>query len=154
MITIDLLKNNPHTIPEIANIWQNGLGKVWMPEIGIEEIKFLYHEELKGDLPCTYIALSGEIPIASCTLQLKEGNWPDLGPWISDLVVDPRYQKQGIGRMLIDAVILKAKSLGFKVIYLFVFNDTMLGYYKKIGWKKIGDGDFESHQVTLMNIDL
>jgi GNAT superfamily N-acetyltransferase len=32
-------------------------------------------------------------------------------------VVDPKHQKQGIGRMLIDVTVLKAKELGFKKLY-------------------------------------
>lgn len=37
MIKIDLLKNHTHAIPALANIWHEVLGKIWMPEIGIEE---------------------------------------------------------------------------------------------------------------------
>ncbi len=46
MITIDLLKNHHETIPALANIWHEVLGKIWMPEIGIEEIESLYYEVL------------------------------------------------------------------------------------------------------------
>ena len=38
MIKIDLLKNHSQSIPKLANIWFEVLGKIWMPEIGIEEI--------------------------------------------------------------------------------------------------------------------
>ena len=80
MIKIDLLKNHPHAIPTIANIWHEGLGKIWMPEIGVEEIESLYYVELKGDMPLTCIALYGEIPVGSSTLQLNDEVRPDLGP--------------------------------------------------------------------------
>ena len=86
MIKIDFLKNRPHAIPALANIWHEVLGKIWMPEIGIEEIESLYHEELNQGMPLTYIALYGEIPVGSCTLQLKDDVRPDLGPWIESLV--------------------------------------------------------------------
>ena len=42
MITIDLLKKHPASIPRCAEIWHEVLGKIWMPEIGIEEIESLY----------------------------------------------------------------------------------------------------------------
>lgn len=100
MITIAYLKYYSDRIPELAKIWHEVLGKIWMPEIGIEEIESLYYEELNQDMPFTYIALYDEIPVGSCTLQLNEDVRPDLGPWIGDLVVDPKYQKQGIGKML------------------------------------------------------
>ena len=50
MIKIDLLKNYPNTIPALAHIWHEVLGKIWMPGIGIEEIESLYHEELEHDM--------------------------------------------------------------------------------------------------------
>ena len=152
MIKIDSLKNHPHAIPALANIWHEGLGKIWMPEIGIEEIEFLYYEELRQDMPLTYIAQYGEIPVGSCTLILKEDFRPDLGPWIGDLVVDPKYQKQGIGKMLVDVTVEAAKELGFEKLYLFAFDLAITDYYQRFGWKKIGFDKFKSQTVTVMEM--
>jgi GNAT superfamily N-acetyltransferase len=154
MIKIDLLSNHPETIPKLSSIWHEVLGKIWMPEIGIEEIESLYHEELNRDMPLTYIALYGETPVGSCTLELNNDIRPDLGPWIGDLVVKPKYQKQGIGKMLLDVTIKKAKKLGFKKLYLFAFDPTITEYYQRLGWKAIGIYEFKSHPVTVMEINL
>lgn len=154
MIKIDLLKNHPQAIPTLASIWHEVLGKIWMPEIGLEEIESLYYEDPHQDMPLTYIALYGEIPVGSCTLELNGGIRPDLGPWLGDLVVDPKYQKQGIGKMLIDAALEKAKKLGFDKLYLFTFDPTIPDYYARLGWKRIGMDEFKSHPVTVMEIDL
>lgn len=154
MIKIDLLKNNPHAIPALANIWQKVLGKIWMPEIGVDEIESLYYEELTQDLPLTYVALYDEIPVGSCTLELYGGIRPDLKPWIGDLVVDPKYQKQGIGKMLLDTTIEKAKVLGFKHVYLFTFDAEIPKYYQRFGWKTIGMDIFKLHPVTVMGLSV
>jgi GNAT superfamily N-acetyltransferase len=154
MITIDLLKNHLASIPRCAEIWHEVLGKIWMPEIGIEEIESLYYEELNQNMPLTYIALDGEIPVASCTLELNGGIRPDLGPWIGDLVVDPKYQKLGIGKMLVDATIEKAKELGFEKLYLFAFDPTIPEYYGRLGWKKISMDEFKRRPVTVMEVGL
>ncbi len=154
MIKIDLLKNHTPAIPILVNIWHEVLGKIWMPEIGIEEIESLYHEELKGDMPLTYIALYDEIPVGSCTLELNGGIRPDLGPWIGDLVIDTKYQKQGIGKMLLEATIMKAKELDFKKLYLFAFDSKIPNYYEKLRWRKIGIDEFKSRSVTVMEIEL
>lgn len=154
MIKIDFLKNHSGVIHALANIWHEGLGKIWMPEIGIEEIESLYYEELKKDIPITYIALCGVTPVGSCTLQLNDDVRPDLGPWIGDLVIDPKYQKKGIGKMLVDATIEKAKELGFEKLYLFAFDPNIPEYYERLGWEKIGMDDFKSHPVTVMEIGL
>jgi len=154
MIKINLLKNHPYAIPALATIWHEVLGKIWMPEIGIEEIEALSHEELKSDTAITYIALYGKTPVGFCTLQLNEDFRPDLGPWIADLVVDPKYQKQGIGKMLVNVTALKAKELRFEKLYLFTFDPAILEYYERLGWKKIAMDEFKSHPVTLMEVGL
>ena len=79
---------------------------------------------------------------------------PDLGPQIGDLVVDSKYQKQGIGKILLAATIEKAKELGFKKLYLFALDPAIPQYYLNLGWKKIGMDEFKSHPVTVMEIDL
>jgi GNAT superfamily N-acetyltransferase len=154
MIKIDSLKNHPQTIPALSNIWHDVLGKIWMPEIGIEEIKSFYYEEMNQEMPFTYIALNGEIPVGSCTLELNGGIRPDLTPWFGDLVVDSKYQKQGIGKMLTRVTIRHAKELGFEKLYLYAFDPTIPEYYKHLGWKEIGQDKCKSHPVTLMELGL
>lgn len=154
MINIELLKNHPESIPKCAEIWHEVLGKIWMPEFGIEEIESLYYEELKQDMPLTYIALDNEIPVGSCTLLLNDGIRPDLAPWLGDLVVKPSYQKQGIGKMLIDAAKNKAAQLGFHKLYLFAFDPTLPDYYTRLGWKKIGMDEYKLNPVTVMEVVL
>ncbi len=154
MINIDFLKNYPEVTPALAHIWRDVLGKIWMPEMGIEDIEFLYDQELQGDMPLTLIALYNDIPVGSCTVQLKDEIRPDLSPWIGDLVVDARYQRQGIGRKLMDAAVLKAKDLGFEKLYLFAFDSRIASYYEHLGWMKIGDDQFKSHPVTVMELVL
>ncbi len=79
---------------------------------------------------------------------------PDLTPWLGSLVVDPKHQKQGIGKMLIDVTVLKAKELGFKKLHLFAFDPTIPKYYEGLGWNKIGMDEFKSRPVTVMEVVL
>jgi len=67
-------------------------------------------------------------------------------------VVDPKYQKRGIGKMLIDVTVNKANELGFRNLYLFTFDLAITDYYQSFGWKKIGVGEVESHTVTIMEM--
>lgn len=154
MIKIAYLKQYSDFISTLAKIWYEVLGKIWMPEIGIEEIESWYHEWLNHDMPLAYIALYDGIPVGACSLQLNDGIRPDLAPWLGDLVVDPKYQKQGIGKMLVDAVVEKAKELGFEKLYLFALDPTIPEYYKRLGWKKIGMDEFKFHAVTVMEISI
>jgi predicted N-acetyltransferase YhbS len=154
MIRIELLKSHPQAIPTIAKIWHEVLGKIWMPELKLEEIEALSYKELNQDIPLTYVALYDKIPVGSCTFELDGGIRPDLSPWLGDLVVDPKYQKQGIGKMLIDAAVEKAKELGFKKLYLFTFDPATPGYYKRFGWKEMGVDTFRFRPVIVMELVL
>ncbi len=154
MITITLLKNHPECVTRIAEIWHEVLGKKWFPEIGIQEIESGYLEELNDDMPLAYVALHNDLPVGTCSLQFKGGIRPDLAPWLGDLVVDLAYQKQGIGKMLIDAAKNKAKELGFSNLYLFTFEPTLFAYYSKLGWNTIGIDKFKGQPVTVMEVAL
>lgn len=154
MIKIDLLKNYPEHITDISKIWYDELGKIWMPAIGIPEIQSLYHQELKQDFPLTYIALDEGASVGACTLQLHDDIRPDLSPWIESVVVDKNYQRQGIGKMLLDVAVVKAKELGFKKIYLFAFDPAISAYYQCLGWKMIGVDEFNVHPVEVMELDI
>jgi GNAT superfamily N-acetyltransferase len=154
MITIDLLKNHPECITKLAEMWHELLGKIWLPEIGIQEIESGYHEELNDDMPLAYVALYDDLPVGTCSLQLNGGIRPDLAPWLGDLLVDLAYQKQGIGKKLIDAAKNKAKELGFSKLYLFAFDPSLPDYYSSLGWNTIGMDKFKGHPVTVMEVGL
>ena len=155
MIKIDLLKNHPDAISALAHIWHDVLGRIWFPELTIQEIESFTYDELNHqDEITSFVALCDEIPLGFCTFKLKEEFCPDLGPWLADVVVATKHQKQGIGKMLVDVASLKAKELGFKKLYLFAFEHNIPEYYERFGWKNIGVDKFKSHPVTLMEIGL
>ena len=155
MIKIDLLKNHPDAIPALANIWHEVLGKIYFPELTIGEIESSTYDELNHqDEITSFVALCDEITVGFCTFKFNEDLRPNLGPWLADIVVDPKYQKQGIGKMLVDTTLLKAKELGFEKLYLFAFDPTIPQYYERLGWKKIGMDEFKSRPVTVMEVVL
>jgi GNAT superfamily N-acetyltransferase len=111
MIKIDLLQHHTYTIPSLARLWHEVLGKIWFPELEVQAIESLTYDELKHPHAITsFVALYDDIPVGFCTFKLKEDFHPDLGPWLSDLVVGPRYQKQGISKMLIHVALQKASE--------------------------------------------
>ncbi|AFJ42898.1 GNAT family N-acetyltransferase [Francisella orientalis] len=155
MIKIKLLTNHPNTIPALAHIWHEVLGKIWVPDIPIKRVITRFADHLKTQaLSITFIALDGDLPVGMCSLRENDDIRPDLNPWLGSLVVDPKYQKQGIGKMLIDVTVLKAKELGFEKLYLFAFDPTIPEYYERLGWRKIGMDEFKFHPVTVMEMEL
>lgn len=60
------------------------------------------------------------------------------------IYADYQYHGRGIAKKLIDATLAKAKALGPKYVWLGVWenNERAKGFYKKIGFNKIGSHDF------------
>lgn len=155
MITIDLLKNHPDTIPKCAKIWHEVLGKIWAPEISIKRVIQRFTDHLNENvLPITFVALDAEKPVGMCSLRNNDGIRTNITPWLGSLVVDPAYQKRGIGNQLIDATKNKAKDLGFSKLYLFAFDPTIPDYYTRLSWTLIGIDEFKGHPVTVMEVRL
>ncbi|HFE6174378.1 TPA: GNAT family N-acetyltransferase [Legionella pneumophila] len=154
-IKIDLLKNHPNTIPELAAIWHQILGSIWVPDIPVERVVARFQEHLnENKLPLTFVAFCDGKPVGMCSLRDNDGIRPDLAPWLGSLVVHPDYQREGIAIKLINAIKLKAKQLGFSHLYLFAFDPTLPNYYSKLGWNKIGMDKFKGHDVNVMDINL
>ncbi|WP_050805495.1 GNAT family N-acetyltransferase [Legionella drancourtii] len=154
-INIDLLKNHPNVIPELAAIWHQVLGSIWVPDIAVERVIARFQEHLnENQLPVTLVAFCDDMPVAMCSLRENDGIRPDLAPWLGSLVVHPDYQREGIALKLINAIKQKAKQLGFNHLYLFAFDPTLPNYYSKLGWNMVGMDKFKEHDVTVMDIAL
>jgi ribosomal protein S18 acetylase RimI-like enzyme len=60
------------------------------------------------------------------------------------LYLDESVTGKGFGKMLMDDILLKSKSLGFKTIWLGVWENNFraIAFYKKYGFKQVGGHDF------------
>ena len=155
LITIDLLKNHPKAIPILTKIWHEVLGKIWLADVIIEDLqKELYAYLNENSLPMTFVAFFNNEPVGMCSLCEEDGVRQDLKPWLCDLVVCSDFQKQGIGRQLINAVKEKAYQMNFSELHLFAFDAAISEYYKNLGWEKIGMDKFKNYPVTIMKIKL
>lgn len=155
MITIDLLKNHPEHIPRLAAIWREVLGSIWAPEVALDRVMERFKEHLNdASLPLTFVALENNIPMGMGSLRKNDGIREDITPWLGSLVVAKEYQHQGVGKLLVQAVVEKAHMLGFNHLYLFAFDPTIPDYYTSLGWETLGMDTFKNHPVTVMKIAL
>ena len=155
MLKIDLLKNHPDTIVRLSLIWEEVLGRVWIPDFSIDRVEQKFRQHLNDRvMPITFVALDNNQPVGMCSLRENDGIRPDLVPWLASLVVDPKYQKKGIAKQLIESAKQKAIELGFKKLYLLAFDATIPTYYASLGWHTIGVDELVGHPVTVMEIIL
>ena len=155
MIKIELLKDHLHTIPELAQIWYEVLGKIWLPEVPVTLVEQRFLEHANTDkMPLTFVALYENKPVGMCSLRENDGIRPDLMPWLGSLTVKPEFQGQGIGKQLIEVTRQCAITMGFDKLYLFAFDLTVPDYYQSVGWKTIDRDTFKGHPVTVMENSL
>lgn len=155
MITINYLKHQPDSIPELADIWHEVLGQIWVPDVPISRVKENLQNHLNTEqLPLTLVANYENQPVGMCSLRVNDGIRHELTPWLGSLVVSPKYQNQGIAKQLIEKIKEKARQLGFKTLYLFAFDPTIPEYYSRLGWCKIDMDEFKGHPVTVMGTSL
>lgn len=155
MVMIELLKNHPDVIPDLAKIWHELLGQRWVPDVKLEDAEQKFRAHLNEEkLPLAFVALENDKPIGMCALRENDGIREELKPWLGSLIVDKRYQNQGIGKQLIDVVKTYAKDMGFGELYLLTFDPTLPQYYQRHGWQNIGVDILKSHPVTVMSIAL
>lgn len=124
-------------IPNLAKWAYNLWYKNKNVRLEIVEKDYLRRSKFSS-LPVTWVAIFNNQPIGMISLKerdlLKEES---LSPWLSALYVLPEFRKKGIGFALIKNLLLIAKSMNYKKIYLFCDNknlDFLKEYYQARGW--------------------
>lgn len=155
MIEIDLLHHHQDKLAQLAEIWYEGLGRIWLPEVTLAEAAERFRDHANTDcLPMTFVALHKEQVVGMCSLRHNDGIRPDLTPWLGSLGVHVQFRGQGIAPLLMNAVKAQAQKMGFTELYLFAFDKTIPDYYKTHGWLNIGNDVFRTHPVTVMQTAL
>lgn len=96
-----------------------GLGKIRVLDIPQEKVVMRFTHHLNdSDLPMTFVALDGKILVGMCSFHANYSIREDLTSWLGFLVLETKYQKQGIGKMLSDVVINQAKEHEFEKNYI------------------------------------
>ena len=98
----------------------------------IYKFKELY---TKDKLPFGIALFNEENKIVGFCVFKKENliKYPEIYPWLSDVMILENYRGKGYGRLLINEAIKILKELGYKRIY--VWTDQAPDFYKKIGFK-------------------
>lgn len=152
---IKLLIDCPELIPQLADLWYAGIGKIWVPHIKPEQAqqRFLAHCNCE-QLPIMYVAIENNNPVGMVALRQNDGIRTELSPWLAGLVVHPNYQRHGLGRNLIEFTKDQAKTLGYDKLYLLTFDATLPNWYAKLGWNEFAKDNLFDKPITLMEIKI
>lgn len=84
-----------------------------------------------GRVLASLIALDGDVPLGCVHLiDNDDESLTDLYPWMAAMVVVPQRRGQGIGSMLVRALMREAKSMGFEQLW---FGTDGPGFYERLG---------------------
>lgn len=122
-------------------------------EFGNQNSKKFYqgiieHSLTEDKLPITFVAIEdgvllGTVGIWRADLLSRQ----ELFPWLSALVVNPKYRNNGIGQALQKYVLKYCKENGYKEIYLYT---DLEGYYEKSGWIPFDKGyEYSGSEVQI-----
>lgn len=100
----------------------------------------------KNKVPMTFVALLGEKPVATVSLWSNDlKSRQDLTPWLSALYVVPNMRSLGIGTLMQQHAISRAKKFGYGKLYL---TTNHKNYYEKTNWKFVEWAPWQNGEKT------
>lgn len=113
-------------------------GSTYAREAAFDEAEWLKRlERWNGERGIGFLAMDGEVGcgIAGALIEEDESRATLVSMWTA-----PTYRKDGVGRMLVDAVLAWAESRGVKTLDLLVtgVNGGAMRFYERLGFVKTG----------------
>lgn len=112
------------------NHWVNYNPKM-LKENTIYKFSKLY---TKNELPFGVALLDNNNIVGFCVFKIENLiKYPDIYPWLSDVMILEKYRGKGYGKILLSYGEQILKKQGYKTIY--VWTDQAPDFYKKLGFK-------------------
>jgi GNAT superfamily N-acetyltransferase len=151
MAEIKPLKECPDYAPILA-YWSYNLWYRKRP-IDFDVILKAYGQRAASDrVPLSMVAIEESMPVGMISLKLDDlWSRKDLNPWLASLYVVPEFRNRGIAEMLVNAVVEKARALGYQELYLFLGPEEHMDlalYYSNRGWHYMEDAIDNDDQPT------
>lgn len=137
-LSFEVLPNDPSIIDLISG-WNEAHWNETNPElkdaISFKDFYTGAASSPEDALPQVFIArLNGEVV---GTISLIEEPDETVGPWGSNLFVDPEHRNNGLGGFLMEMMIGVAQARGITKLYGWTSSNQEEFYYRKRGWKLI-----------------
>jgi GNAT superfamily N-acetyltransferase len=149
---IDYLANHPQFIPELAR-WHHEEWSYLRPGDTVEaRIARLREACARRPMPAAFVAFTDLELLGSAALVNNDMDTrPNLSPWLAGVFVAPAHRRGGIGAALVGRVVLEARALGHRRIYL--YTPSAEGFYSKLGWSLFDHALYRGVNVTVMSFD-
>jgi GNAT superfamily N-acetyltransferase len=143
----EYLADNPNLIPIIANWYFEEWGYLTKGKTLDKEIENLQIYLNKDRIPFILLAIDNNELLGAAQLKFHEMTiYPDKDHWLGGVYVSKKHRGNGIARKIIQELMLIAKKMHVKTLYLQTQNLNG-GLYSRMGWLPI-------EQVNYRNIDV
>lgn len=137
MLKIYNIFDKPEYIYEIAVLTQNEWGQKNLSkedfDLKVEQKAYKIKSNFGNPNYCKLILLSDSTLIGFVSIFEHDSDERlDLSPWYATMFVKKEYRGNGYSKLLNEAILKEAKSMGFKRIYL---KTDLVNYYEKFGAK-------------------
>ena len=150
---IEYLADHPDYLPVLAR-WHYEAFKRLDPQATVEKyIAKLQHTLRRGEIPVTFVALSGNTLLGSASLFHRDmSTREELMPWLAAVYVAPEYRRQGVGSALVRWAVVEAKGIGVEKLYLYTPDKEH--FYAQLAWSVLERTEYRGWKVVIMEIDL
>ena len=143
----EYLADNKNLIPIIANWYFEEWGYLTKGKTLDNEIENLQVYLNKDRIPFILLAIDNNELLGAAQLKYHEMSiYPDKDHWLGGVYVSKKHRGNGVARKIIQELLLIAKKMNVKTLYLQTQNLNG-GLYSKMGWLPI-------EQVNYRNIDV
>lgn len=134
-----------------AEFWADKISTVSAKKISTYFLKASYNHSDR--LPKAIVAWDGDELVGGVVLAQDDlPEFSQYGPWISSLILNPKYKDHGFGRELSLEPQRLAKKMGYKKVYAFTPNLTEWAI--RWHWKPIEKGTFKGLPVDVIEKEL
>lgn len=145
-----LLSEYPEYAPHIAR-WYFDEWLAHIPEASLETVLAKISRTYMGfEFPVMVIAKDGAKLLGVAELKEREmDTYPQLVHWLGGVYVDPAMRGCGVGSILVNEVVRRARALGVENLYLQTENLSG-GLYKRLGFEPLQRTIYKGRSVLLM----
>jgi GNAT superfamily N-acetyltransferase len=107
----------------------------------------------RDQLPIAWLAHDGARAFGTAALRVHDlPGREDLGPWLGGVYVAPEFRRRGVASLLCGTVEERARSLGYRRIYLFTLDMQLL--YTRLGWLSMERSSWSGRPADIMTKEL
>ncbi|MFX1407121.1 MAG: GNAT family N-acetyltransferase [Promethearchaeota archaeon] len=112
---------------DVINLWRNAGISIGSSDT-FEEVKIMFNRN-----PELFLIGKSKNRVIAVVMGAFDGR----RGYVHHLAVDPKYQKKGYGKNIMDELMKKFRKMGVHKVHLFIekYNKKTVSFYLKLGWE-------------------